>query len=278
MINVRTNIDTYKYKAPNVSHIYVLRAYIFMPIWSELIWFRFMSNNFPHILSLTHSLPCSFLLFCWYPRGPNNPIIIHINVVISIIHIVAHPFYCCASCSFPLSQSTHTLTLTQFSRLGFFFQFHPFKSLFSCRYFRFSFFVTQNIFMQFLLERWIINMSALEVRVHVHFFIVFSSSYILFSQSIWFSVFKCFNFFVWFWFSFMCAATDYCIDKVTINRNWSTKITKKNTKESNQCNKPDYTTKTIQNTIWKIVKCLLLLLCHEFNKNHKKFYSIWWHY
>lgn len=140
MINVRTNIDTYKYKAPNVSHIYVLRAYIFMPIWSELIWFRFMSNNFPHILSLTHSLPCSFLLFCWYPRGPNNPIIIHINVVISIIHIVAHPFYCCASCSFPLSQSTHTLTLTQFSRLGFFFQFHPFKSLFSCRYFRFSFF------------------------------------------------------------------------------------------------------------------------------------------
>lgn len=106
MINVRTNIDTYKYKAPNVSHIYTYYApYIFMPIWSELIWFRFMSNNFSHILSLLRSIR---LLFCSYPRGPNNPIIIHINVVISIIHIVAHPFYCCASCSFPLSQLTHT--------------------------------------------------------------------------------------------------------------------------------------------------------------------------
>lgn len=66
--------------------------------------------------------------------------------------------------------------------------------------------------------------------------------------------------------SLMCAATDYCIDKVTINRNWSTKQKKKIPK---QYNKLDYITKPNQNTIWKIVKCMLLLLCHEFNNDNK---------
>lgn len=143
MINVRTNFDTHKYKTPNVSHVDDYTFGIFH-IHVDLIRVDMIAIHVEQFL--THSIT-PFLLFLFllppylliHSHGPSKSIIIHINVVIFIIHIVAHPFYCCARLgrfsslisdshtiqsawlSFPVSSIQITFLMSSFSVLCVFF-------------------------------------------------------------------------------------------------------------------------------------------------------------